>query len=202
MKGRIVTTRRQFIETSVVLAAWPSAAFVATRAVASTPTLSLERFVFDSRFAAAAEVAKHVADRGVPLSAIAGDVTDLWYHELDLRWKRAPQPLAGITTRPGLFVLETLAADHRMRVVYRGLHRAAVDGRVSHVLAGPDELLARLGEDVRGFGWTALGAALVECPATARLSATCAITSAAAPAPRSEEPLVSWIIAPRSATKS
>jgi hypothetical protein len=197
-----VTTRRQFIHTGVALAALPSAAFAATRAVEGAPALSLERFVFDSRFAAAAEVAKHVAARGVPLSAFAGDLTDLWYHELDLQWQRAPRPLAGITTGQGLFVLETLAADHRMRVVYRGLHRVAADGRVSHALAGPDEFLARVGDDVRGHRWTALGAALVECPATARLSATCEITNAAAPAPSSDEPLVSWIIAPRSATKS
>jgi hypothetical protein len=197
-----VTTRRQFIHTSLALAALPSAAFAATPAATKAPALSLERFVFDSRFAAAAEVARHVADRGVRLSAIAGDLTDLWYHELDLRWRRAPEPLAGLTTRHGLFVLETLAADHRMRVAYRGEHRAAADGCVGHTLAGPEELLAHLGEVPHGLAWAALGAAMVECPATARLAATRELTSVATPAPRSDEPLFSWVIAPRSATTS
>lgn len=194
-----MTTRRQFIHTSLALAALPSAAFGATSAATKSRALPLERFVFDRRFAAAAEVARHVAARGVPLSAIAGDLTDLWYHELDLRWKRAPEPLAGITTRQGLFVLETLAADQRMRVVYRGEHRTAVDGRVSHALAGPDELVARIGEAPRGRVWATLGVALVECPAAARLAAARELTNAATAAPLGE-PLCSWIIAPRVAT--
>jgi hypothetical protein len=194
-----VTTRRQFIHTGVALAALPSASFAARFAAAQPAVLRLERFVVDGRFAAAAAVAGHMAERGVPVSAVAGDLTDLWYRELDLAWKRSPQPLAGMSTRQGLFVLETLAADHRMRVVYRGLHRTTADGRVSHAFAGPDELIARLGEESPAFAWSTLGVALTECPPAARLDATCELASAALPAPSRDEPLVSWIIAPRSA---
>ena len=192
-----MTTRRQFIGTGVALAALPSASFAASFAAATSSALRLERFVFDSRFAAAATVAGHMADRGVPLSAVAGDLTNLWYHELDLAWKRAPQPLAGVTTRQGLFVLETLAADHRMRVVYRGEHRTAASGRMSHTFTGPDELIVRLGEEAPEFAWSTLGAALTECPAAARRNATCELASAALSAPLPDELLVSWIIAPR-----
>jgi hypothetical protein len=197
-----VTTRRQFIHTSLALAALPAASAVATRASATTPALPLERFVFDSRFAAATEVARHVADRGVPLSPTAGDLTDLWYRELDLQWKRAPQPLAGITTRRGLFVLETLAADHGMRVVYRGEHRTEAGGRVSHALAGPDELLARFGVHARTLDWADLAVAMAECPLSVRLGAACELASESLPAPPRDEPLSSWIIAPRATTLS
>jgi hypothetical protein len=50
--------------------------------------------------------------------AIRGDITDLWFHDLDLRWKQGPAPIAGLTTHGPLFCLERLAwgkgiVDHR-----------------------------------------------------------------------------------------
>jgi hypothetical protein len=52
--------------------------------------------------------------------------------------------LAGVTTRGALFVLETLAADRGMRVLYRGEHGATDPGRAAHRFAGPAELFADL----------------------------------------------------------
>jgi hypothetical protein len=63
-------------------------------------------------------MARSMAAR-VPLAETNGDMTDLWFNHLHAQWKRMPEALGGITTPQGLFVLETLAADHRMRVVHR-----------------------------------------------------------------------------------
>ena len=72
--------------------------------------------------------------------------------------------LAGMTTRGGLFVLETLAADHRMLVVYRGTHEASRNGGVRHVLSGPARLIARATAHSTAPFWERLGRAMNECP--------------------------------------
>jgi hypothetical protein len=161
-------------------------------------SLRLERFVFDNRFAAAVELARHVADHGIPLAETSGDLSDLWYHELDLRWKQAPMALAGMTTRGGLFVLETLAADHRMGVVYRGTHSVSQEGRAAHVLSGPARLVARAAANPGTPFWEHLGRIMTECPQDERRLTDVTLTTGAAQAQGREESLYSWIIAPRS----
>jgi hypothetical protein len=170
-----VTSRREFLQSSLAA----SAAFVSSLTLwpanaARAAPLRFERFVFDSRFAAAVQASRLAAARGIALAETAGDLTSLWYHDLDLRWQRAPMTLAGLTTKSALFVLETFAADRGMRVLYRGEHAAVGAGRAPvHTLAGRADLFADL-----------MPAALV--PGTRAVA-------------NRGEPLYSWIIAPRSA---
>ena len=115
-----MTTRRQFVQTTgLVMTAAPLASVTLRPVFADARHFALERFVFDSRFAAAGSFAADAADAGVPVASFAGDLTDLWYHDLDLAWRRRPETLGGATTEQGLFVLETLAMDRRMRVAHR-----------------------------------------------------------------------------------
>ncbi len=162
--------------------------------------LRLEHFVFDNRFPSAVAVAHHAARAGAHLAGISGDLTALWYDTLDLAWRKDPTALAGVTTRQGLFVLETLAADHRMRVVYRGLHAAPEGGVIAHGLTGPAELIARVRATSDTAEWAPFVArAIMQCPVGASKAATLAMATLADPEPARTEPLVSWIIAPRSA---
>lgn len=132
------------------------------------------------------------------MARISGDLTDLWYNDLDLRWKQAPRPLGGVTTQRGLFVLATLAADHRMSVVYRGEHGVPQDGRMAHLLSGPADLILRTTRGAAGSWESLLGQAMTECPmgrpAARKLER---ITRAQGLSSR-REALYSWIIAPRS----
>lgn len=87
----------------------------------------VELFVFDTRFDDAVALAQLAAEQGIPLAETSGDLMELWYDNLDLRWKEAPMLLSGVTTAKALFVLETLAADHRMMVVHRTGHSELTD---------------------------------------------------------------------------
>jgi hypothetical protein len=167
-----VVDRRRFLQSGAAASLAGALSMFPFGSVAGEPALRFERFVFDRRYAEAVEAARLAAARGIRLSAIAGDLTSLWYHDLDLRWKRAPMTLAGVTTRGALFVLETFAADRGMRVLYRGEHGAASSNRPSEIL-GAAEHFAGL------------------------LPAALASDGGGAAASR-EEPLSSWIIAPRS----
>ena len=77
------------------------------------------RAIYDERFQAGLEFASDAAGRGWITRAIRGDVTQVWFHELAVRWKRGPAAIAGCTTQLSLFVLERLAWDVRMRVIVR-----------------------------------------------------------------------------------
>ncbi|NBC35644.1 hypothetical protein GTZ99_03635 [Novosphingobium sp. FSY-8] len=71
----------------------------------------------------------HVIDRRVwpgalprsdaPVLPFDGDITALWYHRLDPRWRRPGFVLGGITGADTLFVLEQLARTRHRAVVSR-----------------------------------------------------------------------------------
>lgn len=102
-------------------AAVSAAAFLPglTSAGSGDSDLTIERFVFDERFAYAVKAAQSAAVHGVQLSAVSGDMTSLWYDDLNLRWKQRAMTLAGVTGEDALFVLSTLAPEYRMRVVHQ-----------------------------------------------------------------------------------
>jgi hypothetical protein len=106
--------------------------------------------------------------------------------------------LAGMTTRGGLFVLETLAADRQMRVVYRGEHAVPQDGVVRHRLSGPPDLIALATPNADTSFWKSLSEALSRCPPDQRRTTEIALTTQSERSWAYEEPLFSWIIAPRS----
>ena len=114
-----MTTRRQVIHIGLAAAVSLVGFPAGETGAADTPVLSLDLYVFDDRYPEAAALARQAARLGVPVHAASDDLTDLWRQELRPRWRTAPTTLAGVTTRGSLFVLETLAADHRMAVVSR-----------------------------------------------------------------------------------
>jgi hypothetical protein len=76
------------------------------------------KVVFDERFDAPRAFAAEVAARGIPTGAISGDITNLFFDDLDLRWKQGPVSLAGFTTPASLFCLDLLARDRGMRLTH------------------------------------------------------------------------------------
>jgi hypothetical protein len=196
-----VASRRKFIQGGLAVSALPSAMLVTSAsAFAGVPHsyITLERFVYDNHFDEAVETAGHMDAFGVRSAETYGDMTSLWYDDLDLLWRHTPMALAGLTSSSGLFVFETLAADHGMRVIFRGEHAVAKRGRVAHRLSGPADLIAGAAA-VSGSNFLvpALAGILVRCPEAAASKAAIEFTLPA----RSQrsEALISWIIAPRAA---
>jgi hypothetical protein len=75
--------------------------------------------VFDNRFHEPRLFAAEAAARRIPTAAIQGNVTNLFFDDLDLRWKQGPVRLTGLTTPAALFCLDLLARDRGMRVTHR-----------------------------------------------------------------------------------
>jgi hypothetical protein len=190
--------RRDVLRAGATLPALSFAALPFALAGTESPVLNLERFVFDVRFAAAGAIAERLEQHGVKLAPFADDLMTLWYDELDLAWRKAPMAVAGVTLVEALFVLETFALDRHMHVVYRGEHGLVENGKVVHRFAGPASLLARL--QPLGARWeNSVAAALAECPLGAPELARAELVSAGAALSLRDMPLVSWIVAPRSA---
>lgn len=95
------------------------------------------KVIFDERFPASVAFGAEWKARGEAVHAIRGDITDLWFHDLDHQWKKRPVPIAGLTAHGPLFCLERLAWDHGMRVVSRVEQAATHDGEplISWVIA-------------------------------------------------------------------
>ena len=113
----MTSDRRQVVKAGLAGSLLPLDAFASS--ARGAPRLEVYRAVYDSRFASGRAFAAQALARGWTTVAIEGDVTQLWYHDLALRWREGPAPIAGVTAANSLFVLEHLARDAGMRVVSR-----------------------------------------------------------------------------------
>jgi hypothetical protein len=175
----------------------PIAATAGTPFEPTLKPLPLYKVIFDQRFPASRDFADEAQTLGLPVHGIEGDITDVWFHDLSLRWKQEPVAIAGLTAHGPLFCLERLAWDHRMRVVFRGRHSVSPDGSLEHELWGPRNMLSGVSSLAGRDDWG---------KAAANLLATCQNTWDGAMrrrvagqrmAPPDEEPLFSWVIAPK-----
>jgi hypothetical protein len=203
-------SRRQFVQTSLAgslagaLGAWAPQASAAPGPRARP--LPLHAAVCDGRFAAAERFANVARGQQLPIRALRGDVTDLWYHELHPLWSERPAPIAGLTAYAALFCLEELARDHRMRVIYRALHRPLSTGEVEHLVAlpgevsmgvaphwsadWPAEVAAMIARVEHRSGWAGLA------PAPRAMELRCVTPAAPRTTSSPEITLYSWVIAP------
>ena len=96
--------RRDFVVGSTVAAAGIGIASGAL-ALASCPAAGSAihgplpyKVIFDTRFAASRSFAAGAARLSCPIQGIAGDVTALWFNELQPRWARGEGTIVGMTT--------------------------------------------------------------------------------------------------------
>jgi hypothetical protein len=157
------------LKCTAALTAAPAAAGLASARAEAAGRGEVKAFVFDERFAPALALAEEMKARGLALHAIRGDVTDLWIGKLDAAWSGAAQPLAGITDANALFVLERLAWDRRLRVVYRAeapdgveaarawsatAARALLQGAAWRVTEAPEPAMSQFGgAPTQLFAW-------------------------------------------------
>jgi hypothetical protein len=203
-------SRRRFVASGIALSAAASLAAVSSssRSAQNDPlglALPLHLALFDTRFPAAHAFARALAIRGVNLAPFDGDVTPVWFEQLDPVWRQYPLTVAGLTTEGALFCLEQLAWDNGMRVAYRGIHAAAPDGGTDHML----EASAHRAQDVQGRisgaqPWPAQVAdiiASIDEPVSAFPSdaqeRSRAIYRTRSRSDRTPSRLVSWLIAPK-----
>lgn len=199
-----MASRREFLQVGIAALALPISAHAALSPTGNTPEKTapvtpLYKVVFDERLPASVEFGNEARRLGLPTHPIRGDITDLWFHDLDAQWKKKPAAVAGLTAQGALFCLERLAWDHGMRVVFRGDHKFLPASSIEHVLTGPESVVEQatsLGDD--GDDWAARVANLVahipeghSTPAKATIHG-----HATAPANTEAEDLISWVIAP------
>jgi hypothetical protein len=120
-----MASRREFLQAGLAASLLP---VVGSASEASNAPLPYYKVIVDERFPASVAFGVEWKARGAAVHAIRGDITDLWFHDLDHRWKQqGPVAIAGLTAHGPLFCLERLAWDHGMRVVSR-VPQAAHDG--------------------------------------------------------------------------
>jgi hypothetical protein len=110
-----MASRREFLQASIAASLLPAV----VSAKAADPDDSFYKVIFDERFPASVAFGHEWKARGAAVHAIRGDITDLWFHDLDRQWKKQPVAIAGLTAHGPLFCLERLAWDHGMRVISR-----------------------------------------------------------------------------------
>ena len=116
-------TRREFLQISMGTAVLPIAA-----TLCAVSRRNFYKVIYDERFQASISFGRKMHGLGEAVHAMHGDVTNFWFHDLDLQWKERPVPIAGLTAHGALFCLERLAWDRGMRVMVREVQREMGDG--------------------------------------------------------------------------
>jgi len=124
-----MASRREFLQAGIAASLLPMAVSGGNLALGERDEpAGFYKVIFDERFPASVAFGEEWKARGAAVHGIRGDITDLWFHDLDLQWKRQPLPIAGLTAHGPLFCLERLAWDRGMRVVSRVEQTAMHDG--------------------------------------------------------------------------
>jgi hypothetical protein len=189
-----MANRRQFIQAGLAVTA--AGATSAKAKTPATPSYRIHKVIYDGRFAEPARFAKTAKALGLQAHAIDGDMTDLWYRELDALWRQEPTAIAGMTRHGPMFCFEMLARDRGMRLVYQAEHEIC-DGEVRHTVSGALPNIKRsTGLTQSGAAWPELMAALVaDTPVQPALSGAVRVVARTAPGAAAEEPLFTWVIA-------
>lgn len=107
--------RRQFLQAGISALLLP---LLWRKFFAASAPKAFDQVVFDQRYLNARVFAERARLAGLECAAIRGDVTNLYFRDLALRWNRGPSTIAGLSTIASLFCLELLARDRGMRLVY------------------------------------------------------------------------------------
>jgi hypothetical protein len=190
-------SRRTLLQTAVAIAGSPLAPGVI---YASTATAGAQMGVlYDHRHREARAFRLRAAVLNAPVHGTEdGDITDLWQHYFSVAWRDRSMPLAGLTERPALFMLEQLGFQHGMSVVFHAGHESDGRGGSTHTILRSSRPALKGHLDAAGAGWPAvLADQLLTAPETPVSTDT--TPSGAAMASTIDEPtrLYSWIIAPR-----
>jgi hypothetical protein len=152
--------------------------------------------VADTRIAASREFAAQAAHNSERVAWIEGDVTKLWYEELDARWRDEKTAVTGLTEFGVFFCLERLAMDRGLRVAFKGSHRR--DGsRLLHDIHAPKDVVTEQAlSALSGQHWTEQAARMaIASRADGRMISQLRKTSSVA---SDRWPLlVSWMIVPK-----
>jgi hypothetical protein len=128
-----MTSRRKFLQWGLAASALPLATGVV--AAPTRPVMPpYYKLIFDERSPASRVWAGEARRLGLPTHGIKGDITALWFHDLDRRWKQGTTAIAGLTLESSLFCLELLARDRGMRLVYRTEHSINPEGQLEPAL--------------------------------------------------------------------
>jgi|SRR5579884_912243 hypothetical protein len=118
-------------------------------------------------------------------------------------WARGPRPLFGMTRSDVAILVEALARDYGMAVVYRGWHDHRADGTIHHVLYGDRNSIAILEREFATSG-AGFGKVLGEqVGALAALSPRCEsrnFTAAFGGSMPARARFVTWAVAPAGST--
>jgi hypothetical protein len=106
-------SRRQFLQAGISALLLP----LLSHKIFATPK-AFDLVVFDQRYPKARVFAERAREARLQCAAIQGDITDLYFRDLALRWNRGPSTIAGFSTIASLFCLELLARDRGMRLAY------------------------------------------------------------------------------------
>jgi hypothetical protein len=195
-----VPSRRQVLKSAAVLSASPLAGKLAFAGGTDANMAPHVAVILDARHAQAREFGSRARDLGSTIRSIEGDVTPVWQSELNARWKAgASVVVAGMTERSALFVLERLAWDHNLRVIFEAEHTPGAAGQFSHRVKRTGDRALQQHLEAAGPAW-ALALADSLLTTTDALSRDITPTDAAMASSLLEPvKLHSWIIAPRSA---
>jgi hypothetical protein len=193
-----MANRREFIQACIAASSVPATtAFAWSPAVTGTSSSNFFRTIFDERFPESVAFGLEMDRRGECARSIRGDITQLWFNDIDVQWKKEPVAIAGLTSFGPLFCLERWGWDAGLRVIFRAEHSIG-HGHVQHKFSGPPDVLTAAQARLSGADWaTQMARLAIWCQHEICTPSEISFNGHSGAIRNSEdEALVSWVIAP------
>jgi hypothetical protein len=168
---------------------------------ASVPAMRFNKVLYDERTTAGLAFAAEARRLGADVHAVKGDVTKIWFDELQPQWQATQVATAGLTDFNSWFVLDLMARDAGMRTVYLAHHESTPYGHAHRQFGPLGALEAPLGSASHRWGRQSAGI-LMHFPSKVSVSRDRSSILEARNREISRAALVSWIIARPQAVRS
>ncbi|GEM_PF-6457222 len=154
--------------------------------------------IAETGIAAASELINAAQANARHARAIDLDST-IMIRRLSEAWAANPRPLFGMTRSDIAILVEALARDRGMAVVYRGWHDHRANGDIHHVLYGNPDVIAAMQREftsARGAFGRVLGRHVAELASVGPRPASINFTVETSGRPPRQARFVTWAVAP------
>jgi hypothetical protein len=152
-----VLTRRQLLQAGAAASALAHGGLATAATQAGIGSwAAIDLLLVDSRLEVATAVAEAAVRAKVRVLPLSRDVLTLWHEQLLPVVRTGGKSFAGITTVRGLFLLQTLSADHRLQLTFIAEHSPGASGAADQWIAAKPDVTYGL-ESVNPVSWIISG---------------------------------------------
>ncbi|MFV0481188.1 MAG: hypothetical protein ACK5LP_04315 [Campylobacteraceae bacterium] len=195
-------SRRTFIKSAIGTVALSSAPFKLKANWQDEKLPPIENFdlIYDKNFTSSLDFVNILKGKTESIHEIAGDINTSLYNSLNDGFTKNKTTLIGIGSAESLFILEKIANDKGMRVIFKSSHELLKDGTILHSFDASYPVLRTLTKEFsnsKDSDWVKILADVLQTIPNQKIGSMDSFTSISKDKYELNKPIHTWVIAPK-----